>query len=73
MNPLLSERHGIHFTEAKRKHLHAYIDETVLEKIDQIIPRGMRSKFIENCLRTELQLLEVSQKNNQIKNPVEGK
>jgi len=47
---LLWQRHGIQPNIGPRRHLHAYVSAAVLEKVDQIIPPRMRSRFVETCL-----------------------
>ena len=60
MDKLLFERHGISPKSDRRKHLHAYVDAAVLEKVDKIVPPRMRSRFVETCLLNELKTLEAT-------------
>jgi hypothetical protein len=60
MDKLLFERHGIPPKSDQRRHLHAYVDAAVLEKVDKIVPTRMRSRFVETCLRNELDTLEAT-------------
>ena len=59
MNDLLWKRHGIQPRSEQRKHLHAYVDAKVLDKVDEMVPPRMRSRFVETCLLNELKTLEV--------------
>ena len=37
MNDLLWKRHGIQQRSDQRKHLHAYVDAAVLDKVDEMV------------------------------------
>jgi len=58
MKELLQNKHGIVEISETRRHLHAYIDKAVLDKVDELIPRRMRSRFVESCLKREIAELE---------------
>jgi hypothetical protein len=60
MNDLLWKRHGIQQRSDQRKHLHAYVDAAVLDKVDEMVPPRMRSRFVETCLLNELKTLEAT-------------
>jgi hypothetical protein len=60
MKELLQNKHGIVEISETRRHLHAYIDKAVLDKVDKLIPRRMRSRFVESCLKREVAELEES-------------
>ena len=55
MNEEIVKKYGLKKRLIERRHLHAYIDKEVLDTVDRIIPQGMRSKFIESCLRKEIE------------------
>ena len=59
MSDLLEQRHGIKRkgTEERRA-LYAMIDAKLLERIDEIVPRHQRTKFVESVLRREMDRLE---------------
>jgi len=59
MKELLEKRHGIGEKPNKsKKHLHALVDSDLINKIDELIPSRMRSRFIESCLKREVAELE---------------
>ena len=60
MNDLLWKRHGIQPRSDQRKHLHAYVDAKVLDKVDEMVPPRQRSRFVETCLLNELKALEAT-------------
>jgi len=59
MSDLLERRHQIQRKQPdKRRTLYAVIDAKLLTKIDEIVPRSQRSKFVESVLRREIQDLQ---------------
>lgn len=59
MSDLLEQRHQIQRKRPdERRALYAVIDANLLTKIDEVVPRSQRSKFVESVLRREIQDLQ---------------
>ena len=59
MGDLLEQRHQIQRKQPdERRALYALIDAKLLTKIDEVVPRSQRSKFVESVLRREIQDLQ---------------
>ena len=61
MSDLLEQRHQIQRKRPdERRALYAVIDAQLLTKIDEVVPRHQRSKFVESVLRREIGELQAS-------------
>tara|TARA_B100000519_G_C14055611_1_gene349597 strand:+ start:520 stop:705 length:186 start_codon:yes stop_codon:yes gene_type:complete len=61
MSDLLEKRHQIQRKQPdERRALYAVIDAQLLTKIDEVVPRHQRSKFVESVLRREIGELQAS-------------
>ena len=61
MSDLLEKRHQIQRKQPdERRALYAVIDAQLLTKIDKVVPRHQRSKFVESVLRREIGELQAS-------------
>ena len=61
MSDLLEQRHQIQRKPPdERRALYAVIDAQLLTKIDEVVPRHQRSKFVESVLRREIGELQAS-------------
>ena len=59
MSDLLEQRHQIQRKQPdERRTLYAVIDAKLLNKIDEVVSRHQRSKFVESVLRREIQDLQ---------------
>jgi len=55
MSDLLEKRHQIQRKQPdERRALYAVIDAKLLTRIDEVVPRQQRSKFVESVLRREI-------------------
>ena len=61
MSDLLEKRHQIQRKQPDdRRALYAVIDAQLLTKIDEVVPRHQRSKFVESVLGREIGELQAS-------------
>ena len=61
MSDLLEQRHQIQRKQPdERRALYAVIDAQLLTKIDEVVPRHQRSKFVKSVLRREIGELQAS-------------
>ena len=61
MSDLLEKRHQIQRKQPdERRALYAVIDAKLLTRIDEVVPRQQRSKFVESVLRREIGELQAS-------------
>ena len=61
MSDLLEKRHQIQRKQPdERRALYAVIDAQLLTKIDEVVLRHQRSKFVESVLRREIGELQAS-------------
>ena len=61
MSDLLEQRHQIQRKQPdERRASYAVIDARLMTKIDEVVPRHQRSKFVESILRREIGELQAS-------------
>ncbi|MEK9702221.1 MAG: hypothetical protein VW829_09390 [Deltaproteobacteria bacterium] len=61
MSDLLEKRHQIQRKQPdERRALYAVIDAKLMTRIDEVVPRQQRSKFVESVLRREIGELQAS-------------
>ena len=61
MSDLLEKRHQIQRKQPdERRALYAVIDAKLMTRIDEVVPRHQRSKFVESVLRREIGELQAS-------------
>ena len=61
MSDLLEKRHQIQRKQPdERRALYAVIDAKLMTRIDEVVPRQQRSKFVESVLRREIGELQAN-------------
>ena len=60
MNETLVQKHGLQKQPEERKHLHIYVSRSVIEEVDRMVPARMRSRFVESCLKNELETFKAN-------------